>query len=358
MIAPTEPIVTGQTAPMTLAVPVGPPFPSTPPKPARPVALKSAALTPQIVSLRASMLVPVECNPAVPPTTRGQFTNLLSKGGQALSQAAAALRGHPRSTGLGITAILLGISLTSVIILSDPPEPDVTTNQQTEEPRLAAAPAVEPAPATPTGMAEESDALAGIRIVDPSWDKKSSCNEGTWPYIDQRCLIKDETGSDSKVETKIGPRMIDSRTRPNVPEAAGPIGSTTAIVPAAPKVNATDGVATRDMEMEKHNEDMLPEKVSDIAPAKLAETRTSTVPAQAITPRYSASSQRYRPVRTFRLSEEAKPVPPRRVVSAKRKRQPVVADAGRRAHARAINQAQAPQPPQFFFPFGWFVQAR
>ena len=267
-----------------------------------------------------------------------------------------------------MTAILLGISLTTAVILSDAPKPDARAQTTKASPVVAAAPATPLMQEMPTRTAEESDALAGIRIVDPSWDKKISCNEGTWPYIEQRCLVKDEKRSAAKIENKIGPRMIGSSTRPAAPEKSGPIGSTTAIVPAAPKVNMTDGVAVRDADIERRedierqeekHEKIAPEPVLRAAPSKFVETRTATVPVQTFAPRYSPSSQRRRTsVRTFRLSEETKPVvTPRRAASVTRKRQTYVADAGRRSYGR-VTQAQAPQAPQFFFPFGWFVQAR
>lgn len=261
-----------------------------------------------------------------------------------------------------MTAILLGISLTTAVILSDAPKPDAA-GQATKASRVVAAPTT-PSVQEMLATTDESDALAGIRIVDPSWDKKISCSEGTWPYIEQRCL---ETKSATKAENKIGPGMIGPRIRPTAPETSGPIGSTTAIVPAAPKVT-TDGVATHEADIEKHeekHEDIAPpEPVLRAAPSKLVETRTSTVPAQTTTPRYTRSSQRRRPVRTFRLSEDTNPVvkpvaTPRRAASVKRKPQRYVADAGRRrVRERVVRQAQAPQAPQFFFPFGWFVQAR
>ena len=353
MISPDEPIVSGQAIP--LAVPVGRPFPSSPPRPPRP-----AALTPQIVSLRASMLVPIQHDaaPAMPSPSR--FADFLSDSGRALSQAANVLRRHPRSTGLAMTAILLGISMTTAIVLSDPPESG-TAIPMAEAPKFAAAPVVPAVSEVAASPVEESDPLAGIRIVDPSWDKKISCDEGTWPYIDQRCLTKDTSKDDGKVERKIGPRMIDSRTRPQAPEPTGPVGSTTAIVPAAPKVSVTDGVAPRDTELDAAGEALdqnVPEPPADTAPARIVETRTSTIRTYSAPTRSYASSPRYRPVRTFRLSEEAKPVtPPRRVVSTK-KRQPTVAETGRRTQRRVVNNAAAPQVPQFVFPFGWFVQAR
>ena len=277
-----------------------------------------------------------------------------------------------------MTAILLGISLTMAVNFSDAPKPDVRGQTTKASPVVAAAPATPLMQEMPTRTAEESDALAGIRIVDPSWDKKISCNEGTWPYIEQRCLVKDERRSAAKIENKIGPRMIGSSIRPAAPEKSGPIGSTTAIVPAAPKVNVTDGVAVRDADIERRediesreekHEKIAPEPVLRTAPPKPveirtapAETRTSTVTVQNVEPRYIPSSPRRRAasVRTFRLSEETtKPVvTPRRAASVKRKRQTYVADAGRRSYGRVVTQAQAPQAPQFFFPFGWFVQAR
>ncbi|ARP98874.1 hypothetical protein CAK95_07125 [Pseudorhodoplanes sinuspersici] len=377
MIVPTDPIVSGQTTPIKLAVPVGSPFPATPPKPVRP-----AALTPQIVALRASLPVPVEYNRRI-PAARRRWRVSLSSVGRAASRTAGVLRRHRQSAGLVMTAILLGISLTTIVILADAPESDATAQKAEKPATLAAAPAVPPAQGAPAGIAEESDALAGVRIVDPSWDKKMSCSEGTWPYIDQRCLVKDEARSEARAENKIGPRMIGSTPRPPAPETSGPIGSTTAIVRAAPKVNATDGVAARDADVD---EDMESEQVPnatpapppDVAPSKLVETQTSTMPAQPVAPQYASpssrsvrSSQRRQSLRTFRLSEEteAKPaVAPRRTTNVRRtttraatvtrKRQPYMADAGRRVRQRVVRQAQVPQAPQFFFPFGWFVQAR
>ena len=383
MIVPTDPIVSGEVTPIQLAVPVGLPFSAAPSRP-----VKAAAFTPQIMALRASMPVPVEYNRAVPaPRRRWQVSRFLSGGGRTVLRTADGLRHHRQSLGLVMTAILLGISLTTVLILADAPETGLTGQATKARPVVVAAPA--PAPVQEKSMSpEESDALAGIRIVDPSWDKKASCNEGTWPYIDQRCLIKDERKSAAKVENKIGPRMIGSSTRAPAPAPIGPIGSTTAIVPAAPKVSMTDGAAPRDANVEQDEagiekrdekqEEIRPARVPDAAPArapdvassKLAEIRTSTTPEQNVTSRYSYSSPRYAPStqrhqrsRTFRLTEEAQPVvTPQRAVSVRKKRQPqaapYVADAGRRTRQRVVHQAQAPQAPQFFFPFGWFVQAR
>jgi hypothetical protein len=371
MIVPTDPIVSAPPAPLKLAVPVGLPFPAVPPKPVKLPRLP-AALPPQIVAIRASMPVPVECNREDPTARTGRrLSAFLSRGRHALSQAAGVPRRHPRSTGLVMTAILLGISLTTAVILSDVPKPDATGQATDASPILAAAPAAPSVQEALTRMPEESDALAGIRIVDPLWDKKVSCSEGAWPYIDQRCL---EAKSAARTENKIGPGMIAPRARPAAPETSGPIGSTTAIVPAAPKAPVTDGVAPRDLELQK-DEEKGAQPAPKVAPSQLAETRTSTIPPETATPRYSRPSPRYassaqtryapstqrrQPVRTFRLSEETKPVVTRqwRAAGVKRKRQPYVADAGRRSRERIINQAQAPQAPQFFFPFGWFVQAR
>ena len=392
MIVPTDPIVSGETTPIQLAVPVGSPFPAVPPKP-----IKPAMLTP--MALRALLPVPVDYNRAIPSTRkRWKVSGFLSKSGRAVSRTADVLRRHRQSLGLVMTAILLGISLTTIVILADAPKtaPSVEATQAPAVVAAAPAPApVQDVPASP----EESDALAGIRIVDPSWDKKMSCNEGTWPYIDQRCLVKDEKQSAAKAENKIGPRMIGSTPRPQALEPIGPIGSTTAIVPAAPKVNVTDGAAPRAEDVEqdaeqheadireredirkkyeairKKNEDIRPARVPDAAPMRAAdvesskpvEIRTSTTPAETVSqrsyssPKHVRSKPRRQRTRTVRPTEEAQPAERRqRAVSVRRKRQaaPAVADARRRPRQRVVQQAQAPQAPQFFFPFGWFVQAR
>ena len=99
-----------------------------------------------------------------------------------------------------MTAILLGISVTTAIILSDAPKPDAKRQTADMSPVLASAPTASLMQKVPTGTAGESDALAGVRIVDPSWDKKMSCNEGTWPYIDQRCLVKEGSRSAARAE--------------------------------------------------------------------------------------------------------------------------------------------------------------
>jgi hypothetical protein len=294
MIVPTDPIVSAEPAPLKLAVPVGLPYPVVPPKLVK-LSRLPAALPPQIMALRASMPVPVEYNHEASAANTGwRLSAFLSRAGQALSHAAGMPRRHPRSTGLVMTAILLGISLTTAVILSDVPKPDAAGQATEASPVVAAAPATLSAQETPVRMPEENDALAGIRIVDPSWDKKVSCNEGAWPYIDQRCL---EAKSAARAENKIGPGMIGPRTRATAPEASGPIGSTTAIVPAAPKVNMTDGVATHDVDFEngadiekreeKHENIAPPEPALRAAPSRLVETRTSTVPVQTVTPRYT-----------------------------------------------------------------------
>ena len=252
MIVPTDPIVSGESTPIQLAVPVGSPFPAVPPKP-----IKPAMLTP--MALRALLPVPVDYNRAIPsPRKCWKVSGFLSKSGRAVSRTADVLRRHRQSLGLVMTAILLGISLTTIVILADAPKTAPKVEAAQAPAVVAAAPAPAPAPVQdiPAGP-EESDALAGIRIVDPSWDKKMSCNEGTWPYIDQRCLVKDEKRSVAKAENKIGPRMIGSTPRPQALEPIGPIGSTTAIVPAAPKVNVTDGAAARD---EDRDEDVEQEE--------------------------------------------------------------------------------------------------
>lgn len=380
MIVSTDPIVSDQTEPLKLAVPVGSPYPAVAPKPARP-----AALTPQIVAIRAALPAPAEYD--LGNLARAELwqssPSPSSRSGPASSPVKNVPhrqdvpRRHSRFVGLAMTAILLGISVTTAIVLSDAPKPDTKRQTADVSPIVATVPATSLMQKIATSPAGESDALAGVRIVDPSWDKKMSCNEGTWPYIDQRCLVKEGSRSAARAENKIGPRMI---RRPAAPETSGPIGSTTAIVPAAPKVSATDGVAVRDADMEKHEERhekiVAPEPVLRAAPPKPVETRTSnveirtapaetrpsTVTVQNVEPRYIPSSPRRRAasVRTFRLSEETtKPVAtPRRAASVKRKRPTYVAEAGRRAYGRVVTQAQAPQAPQFFFPFGWFVQAR
>lgn len=270
-----------------------------------------------------------------------------------LSPTLDVLRRYPRAMGLLTTALLLGVSLVAMIAVSDMSEPQATERKIDDRFSLATAPSNDPL----TLLAEEGeprpaeviDPLASIRIVDPSWDRKLSCTEGTWPYIEQRCLLKDE--SDAKVDNKIGPRMIDSRTRTITPEAAGPIGSTTAIVPASPRAQSTDGVAPPETDLDQYEElNPGPEPASVAVP--IIDTRS--IPPQALASRADARSARLRPSRILRLSEDTKPAP-RRSASVKKKRQPSVVDAGRRARAQAVNQVQT---PQFFFPFGWFVQAR
>jgi hypothetical protein len=401
MIVSTDPIVSDQTEPLKLAVPVGSPYPAAAPKPARP-----AALTPQIEAIRAALPAPAEYDlgnlaraehwqpfpPSSPRSGQTLSSGPMSSPVRDVPYYQDAPRRRSRFIGLAMTAILLGISVTTAIVLSDAPKPEAKRQTAAMSPVLASAPAASLMQKSPASTTGESDALAGVRIVDPSWDKKMSCNEGTWPYIDQRCLVKEGSRSAARAENKIGPRMMIRR--PAAPETTGPIGSTTAIVPAAPKAIATDGVAVREADIEKHegrHDIVAPAPVLRAAPPKPVETRTSTVEIRTApvesrmsvvetrtptvtvedtAPRYTRSSRwrKTAPVRTYSLSEEtaAPAVTSRRatsvrraatVTSVKRKRQTYVAEAGRRSYGR-VTQAQAPQAPQFFFPFGWFVQAR
>lgn len=348
MIRPDEPIVFGRAAALPFAVPVGKPYPST-----SCTNHRSSALTPEALSLRSTMLVPAQYDRVAAKDRSRWLRHAVAKTQMILSGATNILRRHPRAAGLIMTAILLGITLATVAILSDRSGPDVAI-QKTEEPRLAAAPSLGPPVDAQSAAVEENDSLAGVRIVDPSWDKKSSCSEGTWPYIEQRCLVKDETGKGALNENKIGPRMIDSRVRPPAPEPDGPIGSSTLVAPAAPKVSTTNGIAPRNVDQDD-DEELTSNPAADAVPVQVSDTRASAMPVQAVTSRVSIAPSKYRSARALRRSDEISPAAPRRVTNAKRKRHQTVADAGRKARTRTINTVQA---PQFFFPFGWFVQAR
>lgn len=392
MIAPAEPIASAPTAavapesvaepggPLGLAVPVGPSF--APPLPAR---VKPSALTPQVVSLRASMLVPLEPHVAEPAASdRWRLPGFVSKATDALPKISGVLRRHPRSVGLAMTALLLGISLTTAAMFSLPAQRSAAEQTKPAPELAAAAPVAQSSMETRTeqpartgtaeaaGAAEESDALAGVRIVDPSWDGASSCKDSVWPYIDQRCVVKEDTAkAGTRTETKIGPRSIDIRPQLSPSARTGPIGSTTAVVPASPKVNATDGLGLgqfisggAETDGRATKEDVDPEATD--APARDVPA-IRTAPVQAVETQASAMqvvrqaspaprSRKSRQMETFRLTEETTKAPPRRAAQVKRKKYPSVAASSRRT--RVVNNAVQPQPPQFLFPFGWFVQAR
>ncbi len=380
MIAPDEPIVSQPPAQsrsrrtvskrtaraeksIPLAVPVGAPYPSTP---ARPV--KVSALPMDIVSLRTSMLVPVTIDSAAPVASHEwQLPDFVWKARHALPKIGNALRRHPRAVGLTITAVLLGLSITMAAIHWEPSQRSMT-EQPAAVPKgvaIASSVSAESAPietdvsiaADAQSQPKDENTAPGVRIVDPSWDKKSSCHESAWPYIDQSCLLKDEENNDGKPDRKIGPRMIDARTRPRSPDDPASIGSATAIVPAAPKAQATDGVATPELDAEQQDE-AAPKPVTDSAPLPVADTQTATISEQRSAPRVRfVAPQRTRKGRTFRRSDEVRVPAPSRVGSAKRKKQPYVAEARRRTTQRNVVSAP-PQAQQFFFPFGWLVQAR
>ena len=362
-------------APIPLAVPVGVPFPPTPPRPVR-----RSALTAQIVSLRASMLTPIEPVYVAPAAPSGwQAPRFVSMAKEALPKINGVLSRHPRSVGLAMTGLLLGVSLATIALLSQPSEQQIATQPEAPAPALAAA--VPSAPLEQNVQTkpakEENDPLAGVRIVDPSWEQRNSCKESAWPYIEQRCVVKEEA-RDARVDRKIGPGMI-VRARPQPSENNASIGSTTAIVPAtprvtdgvalpetelddrnnaAPKESATDGVATPETAFDERDRP-TPKSVTDTVPAQVADAQTATIPTQtskrAPRVRY-ITPQRSRKVQTFRLSEERSAPAPRRVANPKRKKQPQTTVAGRRTQRNIVSTA--PQTPQFFFPFGWFVQAR
>jgi len=419
MIAPTDPIVRAApseppAADVPLAVPVGAPFPQAPARPA----MRSA--TPQIIAMRSQMLVPVS---AFGEAANDKAASDKHAGDKAAwTMAAASVRRAGRSSlvrnrsyaGLIATGLLLAFSMTTVVLLSDDaapkrteavvpaitgyqaepiPTPYLHQAQQVQPPQSqpvqqkpgpskaaqksatpkAAQPVrqvmpAQPAPAQPEQVVttEESDGLAGVRIVDPSWDKSHSCSESAWPYIDQRCLTKEEPRQDGRAENKIGPRMFVAPPRPAAPPPAAPVGSTTAIVAAAPKVHpTTDGVGTHEADDEVQPQQVIaePAPAPVYKPQRVIEAKAPPVQDYVVTERYVEKSSRERvskkrqATRTVREVEETRPAKPQRVVAARKKRQPVVAEA-RRAGPRVVQQAQAAPQPQFFFPFGFFLQAR
>lgn len=419
MIAPTDPIVRAApseppSADVPLAVPVGAPFPQGP----TPSAVMRSA-TPQIIAMRSQMLVPVS---AFGETVNDKSDDKATSDKATWTMAAASVRRAGRLSlvrnrshaGLVATGLLLAFSMTTVVLLSDDaapkrreavvpaitgyqaepiPTPHLHQAQQVQSPQSqpvqqkpapskaaqksatpkAAQPVrqvmpAQPAPAQPEQAVttEESDGLAGVRIVDPSWDKSHSCSESAWPYIDQRCLTKEEPRQDGRAENKIGPRMFVAPPRPAAPPVNTPLGSTTAIVAAAPKVHpTTDGVGTHEADDEMQPQQVIaePAPAPVYKPQRVIEAKAPPVQDYVVTERYVEKSSRERvskkrqATRTVREVEETRPAKPQRVVAARKKRQPVVAEA-RRAGPRVVQQAQAAPQPQFFFPFGFFMQAR
>ncbi len=116
-------------------------------------------------------------------------------------------------------------------------------------------------------------------------------------------------------------------------------------------------MATPNVEAEQQDED-APMPVTDRAPVHVDDTQSAMIPERRSAPRVRfVAPQRTRKVQTSRRSEEARAPSARHVVSAKRKKRPYVAEARRRTTQRNVVSA-APQAQQFFFPFGWLVQAR
>jgi hypothetical protein len=256
------------------------------------------------------------------------------------SVTATASRAHhvagllPYGAGLGVAAIL-SFSIAAAIIFARtspvPQEAESKTNEVVAE---------YPAPTT-----QESQSLADIRIVDRPPEERASCEDSAWPYIDKSCLAglngETETGKTAKGEIKtapkIGPKPIDSRSpnpMANAQQRDVPIGSMTAIVPARPKVDATDGVATR--EAEPPAEAMAPRT---LAPRTLASIdRTSAV---------------VKPRKSVRVAEQSQ----YRAKAERKMKRHQLADAPPRTNYRRI-PSERPEMPAFFFPFGLFTQAR
>jgi hypothetical protein len=256
------------------------------------------------------------------------------------SVTAPASRAHhvagllPYGAGLGVAAILSFSIAATIIFARTSPVPIEAESKGNE--------IVAENPVPPT---QESQSLADIRIVDRPPEERASCEDSAWPYVDKRCLAgmdgETETGktatSEIKTAPKIGPKPIDSRSPNPLADAQQrdvPIGSLTAIVPARPKVDATDGVATR-----------------EAPPAEAMAART-------VAPRTLASIDRtpdvVKPRKSVHVAEQSQN---RAAKVERKKKRHQFADATPRTRYRRI-PSERPETPAFFFPFGLFTQAR
>lgn len=261
---------------------------------------------------------PLDSKPSAPPVT------------------ATAARAHhvagllPYGAGLGVAAILSFSIAAAIIFARTSPVP-----QETNE-------VVADYPASTT---QENQSLADIRVVDRPPEERTSCEDSAWPYIDKRCLAglnaETEAGKTAKSEIKtapkIGPKPIDSRSPNPLADAQQrdvPIGSLTAIVPARPKVDATDGAATR-----------------EAGPADEA------MASRPLAPRTLASIDRtpdvVKPRKSLRVAEQSQ----YRAKAERKKKRHQFVDATPRSGHRRI-PSERPETPAFFFPFGLFTQAR
>jgi hypothetical protein len=278
-----------------------------------------------------------------------------------LAAASAPTNPAPHVTGLlpygaGLAAAaLLCFSFATVIILkraSSPVEIEAASN---------AGPI---APDNPVATAGTSQSLANIRIINRPPEEPTSCDDAVWPYIDRKCLAglnaETEAGKTAKSETagettrdatrdttrdttaKIGPKSIDSRSPNPLANAQSrdvPIGSVTAIAPARPKADATDGVATR--EAEPPVEAAAPRP---LAPRPLASRRLASA---------DRTPDVVKPRKSVRVAEQ----PEYRAKAERKKKRYQFVDTTPRTSYRRI-PSERPEMPAFFFPFGLFTQAR
>lgn len=262
---------------------------------------------------------PLDSKPSAPPVT------------------ATASRAHhvagllPYGAGLGVAAILSFSIAAAIIFARTSPVPQETNEVVAEY---------------PASTTQENQSLADIRVVDRPPEERTSCEDSAWPYIDKRCLAglnaETEAGKTAKSEIKtapkIGPKPIDSRSPNPLADAQqrdAPIGSMTAIVPARPKVDATDGVATR--EAGPADEAIAPRPFAPRTLASIDRTPDVVKPRKSV--RVAEQTQ-------YRAKAERK----------KKRHQFVDATPPRTGHRRI--PSERPEMPAFFFPFGLFTQAR